>query len=154
MTVQQQLQMLNKLYKESDHVYSNLATRLGMTNSTFWILYAISHSEEPLTQNDLCNEYFFPVQTVNSTVTKLLKEDVIRLEFIPGTRNRKKIVLTDKGKEYIDKTINKADEIEKNAFLMFNEDERELYISLFKRHIDYLNCAEKRMLDTFSEQKA
>lgn len=45
MTTQQQLQVLNKLYKESDHIYSNLATRPDMTNSTFWILYAISHSE-------------------------------------------------------------------------------------------------------------
>ena len=73
------------------------------------------------------------------------------MEFIPGTRNRKKIILTDKGKEYVDKTINKADEIEKNACLMFNEEERDIYISLFKRHIDYLKDAEKRMLDTFSE---
>lgn len=151
MTIQQQLQVLNRLYKESDHIYSNLASRLGMANSTFWILYAISHSEEPLTQNDLCNDYFFPVQTINSTVTNLLKKGFIRLEFIPGTRNRKKIILTDKGKEYVDKTINKADEIEKNAFLMFNEEERDIYISLFKRHIDYLKDAEKRMLDTFSE---
>lgn len=151
MTIQEQLQTLNKLYKESDHIYSNLASRLGMTNSTFWILYAISHSEEPLTQNDLCNNYFFPVQTVNSTVTNLLKKGLTKLEFIPGTRNRKKIILTDKGKEYIDETINKADEIEKNAFLMFAEDERYIYISLFQRHIDYLKEAEKRMLDTFSE---
>ena len=149
MTIQQQLQVLNKLYKESDHIYSKLASRLGMTNSTFWILYAISHSEEPLTQNDLCNDYFFPVQTVNSTVTNLLKKEIIRLEFIPGTRNRKKIILTDKGKKYVDETINKADEIEKDAFLMFSEEERDLYISLFKRHIDYLKAAEKHMLDTF-----
>lgn len=151
MTIQEQLQTLNKLYKESDHIYSNLASRLGMTNSTFWILYAISHSEEPLTQNDLCNNYFFPVQTVNSTVTNLLKKGLAKLEFIPGTRNRKKIILTDKGKEYIDETINKADEIEKNAFLMFAEDERYIYISLFQRHMYYLKEAEKRMLDTFSE---
>lgn len=151
MTIQQQLQVLNKLYKESDHIYSNLAARLGMTYPTFWILYAISHSEEPLTQNDLCNDYFFPVQTVNSTVTNLLKKEFVRLEFIPGTRNRKKIILTDKGKEYIDETINKADEIEENAFLMFAEDERDLYISLFKRHIEYLKDAENRMLDTFSK---
>lgn len=127
MTIQEQLQTLNKLYKESDHIYSNLASRLGMTNSTFWILYAISHSEEPLTQNDLCNNYFFPVQTVNSTVTNLLKKGLAKLEFIPGTRNRKKIILTDKGKEYIDETINKADEIEKNAFLMFAEDDIYIY---------------------------
>ena len=132
MNIQQQLQELNKLYKESDHIFSNLASRLGMPNSTFWILYAISHSEEALTQNDLCNDYFFPAQTVNSTVTNLLKKGIIKLEFIPGTRNRQKIILTDKGKKFADKTINKVDEIEKNAFLMFTEEEREIYIIIQK----------------------
>lgn len=151
MTIQEQLQVLNKLYKESDHIYSKLAARLGMANSMFWILYAISHSEEPLTQNDLCNDYFFPVQTVNSTVTNLLKKGLIQLEFIPGTRNKKKIILTDKGKKFADETINKVDEIEKNAFLMFTEEERETYISLYKRHIDYLKNAENHMIDSISE---
>ena len=149
MNIQQQLQALNRLYKERDHIYGNLAARLGMTNSTFWILYAISHSEKEITQHDLCNDYFFPVQTVNSTVTNLLRKGFVKLEFIPGTRNRKKIILTDSGREYIGKTINKADEIEKNALLMFNEKERDLYISLFKRHIGYLKDAEKSMIDSF-----
>ena len=151
MTIEEQLQELKKLYKESDHIFNNLASRLGMTNSMFWILYAISHSEEPLTQNDLCNDYFFPVQTVNSTVTNLLKKELIRLEFIPGTRNRKKIILTDKGKKFVDETINKTDEIEEKAFLMFTEEERDLYISLFQRHIAYLKNEEKRIIDSFSE---
>ena len=151
MTIEEQLQELKKLYKESDHIFNNLASRLGMTNSMFWILYAISHSEEPLTQNDLCNDYFFPVQTVNSTVTNLLKKELIRLEFIPGTRNKKKIILTDKGKKFVDETINKTDEIEEKAFLMFTEEERDLYISLFKRHIAYLKNEEKRIIDSFSE---
>ena len=151
MDIQQQLKVLNKLYKESDYIYSNLASRLGMSNSMFWILYAILHSEEPLTQNDLCNDYFFPLQTVNSAVANLLKKGIIELEFIPGTRNRKKIILTDKGKKFTDETINKADEIEKNAFLSFSEEERETYISLFQRHIDYLKKEEKRMIDALSE---
>ena len=151
MDIQQQLKVLNKLYKESDYIYSNLASRLGMSNSMFWILYAISHSEEPLTQNDLCNDYFFPLQTVNSAVANLLKKGIIELEFIPSTRNRKKIILTDKGKKFTNETINKADEIEKNAFLRFSEEERETYISLFQRHIDYLKKEEKRMIDALSE---
>ena len=149
--LQQQLQTLNRLYKESDHIYSNLASKLGMTDTTFWVLYAIAHSEEPMTQNDLCGDFFFPVQTIHSAINNLRKDGFVELQVIPGTRNRKAILLTAEGKTFVENTINKADEIEKNAFLCFNEEERELYLSLFKRHIEYLKSEEKRVLDSISE---
>lgn len=149
--LEQQLQFLNRLYKESDHIYSRLAAKLGMTDTTFWVLYAVSHSEEPMTQNDLCNDFFFPVQTIHSAINNLRKNGLLELQVIPGTRNRKAIILTEKGKIFVTNTINKADEIEKNAFLLFNEEERELYLSLFRRHIDYLKSEEKRVLDSISE---
>ena len=150
--LQQQLQVLNRLYKESDHIYSRLASKLGMTDTAFWVLYAIVHSEEPLTQNDLCSDFFFPVQTIHSAINNLRKEGLVELQVIPGTRNRKAILLTEKGKIFVANTIDKADEIEKNAFLCFNEEERELYLSLFKRHIEYLKSEEKRVLDSLPEQ--
>ena len=149
--LEQQLQVLNRLYKESDHIYSRLAAKLGMTDTTFWVLYAIAHSEEPMTQNDLCNDFFFPVQTIHSAINNLRKNGLLELQVIPGTRNRKAIILTEKGNIFVTNTINKADEIEKNAFLLFNEEERELYLSLFRRHIDYLKNEEKRVLDSISE---
>ncbi len=150
--LQQQLQVLNRLYKESDHIYSRLASKLGMTATAFWVLYAIAHSEEPMTQNDLCGDFFFPVQTIHSAINNLRKDGLLELQVIPGTRNRKAILLTEKGKIFVANTINKADEIEKNAFLCFNEEERERYLSLFKRHIEYLKTEEKRVLDSIPEQ--
>lgn len=149
--LEQQLQILNRLYKESDHIYSSLASKLGMTDTTFWVLYAITHSEEPMSQNDLCNDFFFPVQTIHSAINNLRKKNLIKLQVIPGTRNRKAILLTEKGKIFVTNTIRKADEIEKNAFLLFSKEERELYLSLFRRHIDYLKSEEKRMLDSLPE---
>ena len=149
--LQQQLQVLNRLYKESDHIYSSLASKLGMTDTTFWVLYAIVHSEQALTQNDLCSDFFFPVQTIHSAINNLRGDGLVELQVIPGTRNRKAILLTEKGKDFVADTINKADKIEKNAFLCFNEEEREQYLSLFKRHIEYLKSEEKRVWDSISE---
>ena len=150
--LQQQLQVLNRLYKESDHIYSSLAAKLGMTDTTFWVLYAIAHSEEPMTQNDLCSDFFFPVQTIHSAINNLRKDGLVELQVIPGTRNRKAILLTERGQSFVANTINKADEIEKNAFLCFGEEERVQYLSLFRRHIDYLKSEEKRVLDSIPEQ--
>lgn len=149
--LQQQLQALNRLYKESEHIYSRLASKLGMTDTAFWVLYAITHSAELITQNDLCSDFFFPVQTIHSAINNLRKDGLLELQVIPGTRNRKAILLTEKGKSFAENTINKADEIEKNAFLRFSEEEREAYLSLFRRHIEYLKGEEKCMLDSIPE---
>ena len=150
--LQQQLQVLNRLYKESGHIYSKLASKMGMAYTTFWVLYAIAHSEEPMSQNDLCGDFFFPVQTIHSAINNLRKDGLVELQVIPGTRNRKAILFTEKGKAFVANTISKADEIEKNAFLCFSEEERELYLSLFRRHIDSLKSEEERVLDSISAQ--
>ena len=150
--LRQQLQALSRLYKESDHIYSKLASKTGMTDTTFWVLFAIAHSEEPMTQNDLCSDFFFPVQTIHSAINNLRKDGLVELQVIPSTRNRKAILLTEKGKAFAANTINKADEIEKNAFLRFSEEERELYLSLFRRHIDSLKSEEERVLDSIPAQ--
>lgn len=150
--LQQQLQVLNRLYKESEHVYSRLASKLGMTDTAFWVLYAITHAEGPMTQNDLCGGFFFPVQTIHSAISKLRRDGLLELQVIPGTKNRKAIILTEKGKAFAAATISKADEIGKNALLCFSAEERKLYLSLFKRHIEYLKSEEKRVLDLIPEQ--
>lgn len=134
--IQQQLYTLNRLYKESDGIYRNIAGQFGLTDTAFWILYAITHSDEPCTQNDLSNDWSYPVQTINSAVANLQKKGLVRLEAIPGTRNRKEIILTEEGEQFVERIISKIDDIEKNAFLLFTEEERETYLSLFKRHLD------------------
>ena len=105
-----------------------------------------------MTQNDLCSDFFFPVQTIHSAINNLRKDGLVELQVIPGTRNRKVILLTERGKTFVANTINKADEIEKNAFLCFGEEERKVYLSLFRRHIDYLKSEEKRVLDSIPAQ--
>ena len=104
-----------------------------------------------MTQNDLCSDFFFPVQTIHSAINNLRKDGLLELQVIPGTRNRKAILLTEKGQTFVTNTISKADEIEKNAFLHFDEAERERYLSLFRRHIDYLKNEVERVLDSFPE---
>lgn len=152
-TLQQESQTLNRLYKRVDKIYSGLAMRFGLTDTAFWILYAVSHAEEPLTQHDLCSAWFYPAQTINSAVSSLLKKGLLRLEVIPDTRKRKNILLTDEGKAIVCRTMDHVDEIERNAFNKFTEEERELYLSLFKRHLENLEREEKRVLDSIKERQ-
>ena len=141
-----QMQTLDRLYKESDRICNDYAAHFGMNNTAFWVLYTLSHVDEPVTQNDLCEEWFFPAQTINSAVSGLVKKELVRLEPIPGTRNRKSIVLTEAGRELCGRTISIVDEIERAAMLGFTEEERELYLSLFRRHLENLKKARAELL--------
>lgn len=140
-----QMQTLDRLYKESDRICNDYAAHFGMNNTAFWVLYTLSHVDEPVTQNDLCEEWFFPAQTINSAVSGLVKKELVRLEPIPGTRNRKSIVLTEAGRELCGRTISIVDEIERAAMLGFTEEERALYLSLFRRHLENLKKAKAEL---------
>lgn len=141
-----QMQMLDRLYKESDRIYNDYAAHFGMNNTAFWVLYTLSHESGPVTQNDLSEAWFLPVQTINSAVSGLVKKELVRLEPIPGTKNRKSIVLTEAGRELCGRTISTVDEIERTAMLDFSEEERELYLGLFRRHLENLKKAKAGLL--------
>lgn len=141
-----QMQTLDRLYKESDRICNDYAAHFGMNNTAFWVLYTLSHVDELVTQNDLCKEWFLPAQTINSAVSGLVKDGLVRLEPIPGTKNRKSIVLTEAGRELCGRTISMVDEIERAAMLDFTEEERELYLSLFRRHLENLKKAKAELL--------
>lgn len=129
---------LYRLYKESDGLYSGIAARSGLTDTTFWILYAITHTEGDCTQKDLCRDWYYPAQTVNSAVAALQKKGLLTLQMIAGSKNSKRISLTAAGKDLAEHFINRIDEIEGKAFLRFSEEERMAYLTLFERHNAYL----------------
>ena len=63
------------------------------------ILYFASDEETVLTQQEICNACFLPKQTVNTAIAGLAQKGLAELELIPGTRNKKRILLTDAGRE-------------------------------------------------------
>lgn len=42
--------------------------------SEFWILYALMDTSREYSQQDLCNAWYFPKQTTNSTISSLQKK--------------------------------------------------------------------------------
>lgn len=57
--LRRQMQTLDRLYKESDRIGDDYAAHFGMNNTAFWVLYTLSRADKPVTQNDLCEEWFF-----------------------------------------------------------------------------------------------
>ena len=86
-------------------LYRGVSTSCGLSDCQFWALYYLISTEDPITQQDLVNLMLFPKQTINSAVAGLVQNGYVILEMIPGTRNRKKLILTHKGRELAGKTV-------------------------------------------------
>lgn len=132
-TIKKQMIEINRLCNESDEIYHNIAQSYGLTDSVYWILYILYNYDEPISQVDLCSSWSYSKQTVNTSIAALQKKEWITLEVIPNTRNKKRIVLTESGKQFCEKAIGETREIERTAFLGISEDERELFISVFRK---------------------
>ena len=76
---ERQLSEYNHVYKENTAIYRDLSVRMGMTESTFWILYTLRVEEAPVTQSDMCAILGYPKQTVNSALKKLEQEGLLTL---------------------------------------------------------------------------
>ena len=86
--LRRQMQTLDRLYKESDRIGDDYAAHFGMNNTAFWVLYTLSRADKPVTQNDLCEEWFFPAQTINSAVSGLVKKELVRQDDKHSRRDR------------------------------------------------------------------
>ena len=76
MTVSEQIETLNQHLKETDAIYHSAAVRFGLSDSAFWILYAIADSQRTYTQNELCGAWSYSKQTVNSAIQSLIRQGV------------------------------------------------------------------------------
>lgn len=136
--IRKQLELINQQHKETDAIYHNAAVRFGLSDCVLWILYALCESECEYTQNDLCNEWFYPKQTINSAINNLVKCGYVSLENIPGTRNSKNVRLTDEGKSFSEKNIQSLLRAEQKAFGRLSEQERRTFLELSEKHIGFL----------------
>ena len=93
---EKQLSEYNHVYKENTAIYRDLSIRLGLNESTFWILYTLRIEEPPVTQSDMCAILAYPKQTVNSALKKLEQEGLLTL-FGERGRGGKPIRLTEAG---------------------------------------------------------
>ena len=123
---------INQLSNEIDSVYHDIAQNYGISDSVYWILYIIYYSDTPISQIELCDCWSYSKQTVNSSITSMIKKGLITLEVIPGTRNKKRILLTSAGRELSASVIGETKKIEQAMFSKYSEKEMEKFITMFR----------------------
>lgn len=138
MDIENYIKQLDRTMKEYDSIYHNAAVKYGLSDSAMWILFVVSDAGKAYTQQDLCRECWFPKQTINTALNNLIKDGCAELEAIPGTRNRKRIILTDKGRELAENTVDRLKKAEQAAFGRFTDEELNGYLDMSERINRYL----------------
>lgn len=84
--------LYNQFSKELDGLYHLYARKSGLSDTAFWILYSVEESQSVYTQKELCEDWSYSRQTVNSALKKLVEQEIIELRPLPGNRKNKQIV--------------------------------------------------------------
>lgn len=94
---------IDRAMKSTDDAYVRVARKLGLSESAFDILYALAIDGEGCTQAHLCEISYSNKQTVNSSIHKLEREGIVRLE--PGIGRSTLVFLTDAGRRLVEEKI-------------------------------------------------
>lgn len=135
-----QLEAFNQIYKELDDLYHDYAKHCGMADSAFWVLCFICERQEPYTQKELCDTWFYSRQTINSTLKALEKQGYLSLVLAPDSRKNKQILLTPAGKEFVREKIYPMMEAERRSFAGMSDAERAGLLALFQKHVTLLGA--------------
>lgn len=136
----EKLIIYNQLFKELDQLYRSYAKCSGLSDTAFWIIYCIQEGSGTYTQKELCDDWSYSKQTVNSALKNLEQQNFI--ELIPSLDNRKnkQIFLTPSGIKLAEKIVLPLIEAEKNAFSGLGKENLNEFLKLTQKHNTLLHA--------------
>lgn len=95
-----------------DGQYNRVERALGMKESLFVLFYACAEGE-PRSQRDICDEWYIPRTTLNTTVKE--QEAAGHVELVPCGNKQKLVRLTESGRAYAEKLLGPLLDAEEQA---------------------------------------
>lgn len=111
-------------------LYRAVARALGLSESAMWVLYFADTSRKPLSQQEIVEATTLPKQTVNSAISSLMRKGLVSLEAVPGTRNRKNVLLTEEGDRLAARTVRRLRVAEEQAVTHMGHERLTLFVEL------------------------
>lgn len=128
-----ELNRINYLSNEIDAAYHEAARKLHLSDSALLILYTICDHGDGCLLYDICRLSGASKQTINSALRKLEAEGIVYLETFHG--KKKKVYLTEKGRQVTENTALRLIEIENDIIRSWSEAEQQIYIELTQRYL-------------------
>lgn len=132
------LRLFNKICKETNVIYHNYASSKGVSDTTFWILYSIYYYGEGITQTDICEEWFYSAQTINSALKSMEQKGLITLRLAPESKKNKQIFFTDTGHSLADELVLPIIKAEEQSFTGLDKKELEAMFDVSFKHLRQL----------------
>lgn len=126
-----QMQRFNLLMSEIDTAYHDAALKLGMSDSAMLVLYTLCSCGGACMLGDITSGA--SKQTINSALRKLEAEGMVYLEVFEG--RKKKVYLTEKGRQLAEGTVLRVIEVENEIFSSWSDEEKSIYIGLTQRYL-------------------
>ena len=126
-----QMRRFNLLVSEIEKSYHDVAQKLGLSDSAMLILYTLSCWNGECLLSDITSSA--NKQTINSALRKLESDDIVCLNVFEG--RKKKVHLTDKGKQFVKDTVLRLIKIENAIFNSWSDEDKNTYIELTQRYL-------------------
>lgn len=121
---------LDVLYQKTDKIYYEFARGCGISETAYWILYALEVSGGSATQARIAGEFSYSKQTVHSALKTLEAKGLVTLVGVSKDRRGKLVSLTAAGRAFSDERIVPAIEAEDRAFASLEPEERSEFLRL------------------------
>jgi DNA-binding MarR family transcriptional regulator len=129
-----EIHRINYLTSEMEALYHQASLKLNITDSVSIVLYTIYNTGENCLLSDIYKKSGISKQTVNSAIRGLEMNGILYLKRYTG--RAKKIILTEKGKDYTNNTVAKLYKAEAQAFDSWSTEEINTYIRLMEKYAD------------------
>lgn len=140
------LREFDRLNRQIDELYHEIAAARGLSDSAYDILHAILVLGEGHTQTDLGRYSCLNKQTTNSSVSKLQRDGLIKM--VPGSGRAMRIHLTQRGRTVLRNDILPVDRAENEIFDEMSDEDRRTILRLTGRYLDSL----RRKIDELPEK--
>lgn len=136
---------IDVIYQETDRLYYELARGCGLSDSAYWILYDVEVAGGRIPQRSIGAAHSLSRQTVNSSIKSLEARGLVRLEFEPGSRKHKDVLLTDEGEAFCKERVVPAMRAEERAFMSLSARDRREFVRLVRAYADAVDVEMARL---------
>lgn len=138
------LKTLNCQTKRIEAIYYKLALNLKMSESAFWILYALAEADHECSQQEISEELSISRQTINSAIQSLVQREYIFLEQSAVSARKKTVRMTEKGRRFVEESIIPLREVEREALLKMDYFAQNQYVTLSQMYAANLQAEIER----------
>lgn len=127
------LQEFNQLNQRIEGLYHEIAMRQGVSDSAFLIFRSLLELGDGCSQKDICAASYLNKQTVNSSVRKLIRDGLLRVQ--PGAGRELRLFFTERGEQFMREKICPIFEAESAVFDEMQPSERAELLRLTEQYL-------------------